>query len=552
MFTPRAWGALTALVIAGVLLSIAVVPSLAQTDGVTEYEVVTETIEPVTARNLSGGLRLTRQELEALRMQTRELRETVSEAEWLRIPDVEGADPSAEVEALAGPAGEVTEAAQGEAPGDTQIARNVRNTRASTVGSTLAEPAAANEGAHILYTGNTYASTSTNEGSSWASLPLPSGPSDAPFACCDLTVLHDQARAVTFYSALYFNATATNGVVRIFVRPSIASSGGSCSYTIDPGGTANNLLPDYPHIGISNNFLYLTTNSIVGGTTWAGSQVRRFNLNQMAACQTTAVSTFTYGPSVGTGQRVFVPVEGARGTMYWGQIETSTSFRVFRWPESAASPSSVVRTISRTNQTNPDCRGGTGNFDWIERSTAWSSAGFRIRGAVGPYDEAGNGYLTFYWNSAPNGSITQAHIRAARFRVSDLTLVAQPHLFNNSFCLGYPAVSVNERGDLGLTFAYGGRAGGGGSAAQGAVMFCELGNCATFFTTASGTHNRSDARFGDYFTIHPHEPCDLYFVATNYALSGGNTLSSHVNARYVAFGQERARACFNTWSTKAP
>jgi hypothetical protein len=37
---------------------------------------------------------------------------------------------------------------------------------------------------------------------------------------------------------------------------------------------------------------------------------------------------------------------------------------------------------------------------------------------------------------------------------------------NNSFCFGEPNVTANKRGDIGISLALGGKAGGGGNAAQ--------------------------------------------------------------------------------------
>ncbi|MGH7753888.1 MAG: hypothetical protein ACREN5_13835, partial [Gemmatimonadales bacterium] len=243
--------------------------------------------------------------------------------------------------------------------------------------------------------------------------------------------------------------------------------------------------------------------------------------------------------------------------MYWGQHDTSTTFRIFRWNESAAAPSAFVRTLTASNFTNPDCRGGSGNFDWIERITAFSIFGFRHRGAVAPGASGGPGILAVYWNVGPDAAHIQGHVHAAVFNLATLALVAQPHIFNNAFCFGFPVVTANKRGDLGISIAAGGRAGGGGTAAQGFVGIDDefttgLGFFGIFFLTASGTHNRSDGRYGDYFTIHPHEPCEKWFSATNYALLNGNTLPAHVNSRYVEFGRQQSFRCYNSHRNQLP
>lgn len=429
------------------------------------------------------------------------------------------------------------------------IGRNNKNTRSSSVGSTLAEPAAANEGKEVFYTGNEHAEYSVDGGVTWTNVVIAAGPADAPTPCCDQDVIYDQARGVVFWSNLYVNGALTNGVIRINVVRNTPNGGVSCSYDIDPAGTANNLLPDYPHLGITNGFLYVTANNINPAGSWVNSQMRRYNIDQMADCLTASGSVYSY---VGTvGQRVFVPAEGTRDAMYWGSLQTTTTFRIFRWPDTPNVVSTFDRAISASTFSNPDCRGGTGNFDFIEKGTAWSIGGFRLRCALG-WGTLESSRLSCYWNVGPDASHTQGHVHAAVFGGSALTLLAQPHIFNSSYCFGFPAVSANERGDLGLSIAYGGKAGGGGTAAQGAVGVDDdytagLGFFGSVTTTATGTHNRTDGRFGDYFTVRNQEPCDMWFAATNYALSGGNTASSHTNVRYVEFGRGQTRKCYYRW-----
>lgn len=410
-----------------------------------------------------------------------------------------------------------------------QIGRNKRNDHATTVASTLAEPAAANKGKKVHYTGNTFASSSKNRGKTWTSEALPGGPADAPTACCDLDVVRAHAQDRFFSSLLYTNGAVTNGVVRIFVRtnPRVAET---CFYDIDPGGAADNILPDYPHLAVSNNFLYLSTNDLTDGA-WTGAQVYRFDVAQMAACTTTNYNLLTWTGSV--GQRILTPVEGATDVMYLGSTESATTFRAFSWPESSTSVTSFTYTVDSSTFTNPDCRGGVDNFDFIERDTAWSITGFRLRGATG------GGQTTFWWPVAPDVNHPQAHLHGATIRTSDMALIDQPPVWNSTTCFGYPAVSSNVFGEYGMSMAAGGQAGGGGTSAQGVVLVDDTESAGIFFplysVTATGTHNRTDGRFGDYFTVRTNARCTSAWVATNYALLDGNTTSAHVNARYVEF-----------------
>ena len=419
------------------------------------------------------------------------------------------------------------------------VQRNFRNTRAQVVSSTLAEPAAANDANEVFYSGNTYNSYSGNNGATWAAQAVHAGPAEAPAACCDPDVVHHAPTDTTFALLLYTNAAATNGVVDIEVRRG-SPNAVDCIYRIDPGGAANNVLPDYPHMGVTAGFLFLSTNN-VGPAGWTGANTRRFNVTQMANCQSASFTSFNY---VGTvGQRVHVPGETQQGVTceYWAQYENTTTIRWFQWCDTAASPTQFTRATTATTFANPDCRGGTGNFDFIERSTSWSITGFRGRVAVGGTQ------VTFLINGAGDAAHPQAHLHGQAISRSTLGVIANPVVFNSATCFGFPALGSNSRNDLGLSLAVGGRAGGGGTAAQGFIGVDDASSAGIFFPTvsltASGTHNRADSRFGDYFTVRGNDQCPGAWSATNYSLLNGNTASAHVNARYVEFRSTSQAAC---------
>jgi hypothetical protein len=421
------------------------------------------------------------------------------------------------------------------------ITRNNRNAVAQLLSDLLAEPAAANDGNEVFYGGNTYFSRSSNNGANWTYEAIPGGPADAPNPCCDLDTVHHNGLDTTFVSVLYINGARNNGVVRIFVRRGTIAGGADCSYDIDPGG-AGTLLPDYPHIAVSNNYVYLTTNN-VSPTAWTGAQIRRLNASQMANCQTAATTTITY---TGTdGQRVLTPAEGATTTMYLGVNRSANLFRILRLPESSSTLSQFDRTLSHgTNfpASDPDCRGGTGNLNYMEGAV--TITGFDLRGAVVPGNR-----IWFLWNADHDFSHPQVHMHSAIFSEPGLATLASPSVWSTSQCLGYPALGANSEGEFGLTFAAGGRSGGGGTAAQGAIAVDDSqssGNLfPTFTITAAASHNPSDERFGDYFTIRKNNKCfgSYGWAATNYGLAFGNTQSQNVNARYVEFQSNTHPAC---------
>jgi hypothetical protein len=539
-----------------VALGLAVVPGLYESGQVIAEQGASSVAIGQVAPDDAGQLALAAApalspaELETLQIRKLEMRDQMA-----ALAD-NGLTGAAGLPLVAGRATNTSTADEGQFPGNPAlfvIGRNNRNTNANNPakGSTLAEPAAANNSLRVFAAGNfNHAEVSTNGGVTWADVPLPAGPAAAPTLCCDHDVVIDDASRVTFHSALYINAALTTGAVRIFVRrvPPLAD----CSYTVE--GPIPNRLPDYPHIGLTKRFLYLSTNNV--GAAGGFARMTRFNLDQMENCVATAFTTFSQSFAI-FGQRVWVPGEGANNieTMRWGQRDNATTFRIFSWSEAAGVPVQTTRLISASNAGDPDCRGGVGNFDFI-RSIDTSLAGFGLRTTSAPGANGGPGVFAAYWNVSPDAAHTQGHIHAAVFNLSGLGLLAQPHVFNNTFCFGFPIVTANKRGDIGITLASGGRAGGGGTAARGFVGLDDefttgLGSFGTVFLTASGTHNRSDGRYGDYFTIHPYEACEKWFSATNYARLNGTALAN-INSRYIEFGRNQSFRCYRAHANHLP
>ena len=429
-----------------------------------------------------------------------------------------------------------------------RIGRNLRNTLAqASANSTLAEPAAINNRAQVFYAGNfSHMELSTNHGSTYTALTLPAGPSDAPISCCDNDMAVDEATKTGFHAYLYVNSATDNGVVRIFVKNPTNLGSTKCSYRIDPGGANDDILPDYPHIAVSRNKVYLTINGLkkAGGSF---ARIYRFDMAQMRNCVTTSTQTFTQNEGA-IGQRVWVPAGGGytQTRMMWVQNESSTSMRVFNWNEADTTPSSVVRTVASSSFTNPDCRGGTGNFDFIERSTAWGIAGFRTRCTMASGVDQSTPVLACYNHSAPQGGARpNAYLRGTVFRISDRVLLSQPDIFSNLACWGYPAMDSNNRGNIGMSLAYGGKTGGGGAAVRGVVRLSTTsGNSSTYVST--GVANRSDGRYGDYSTIHRYMGCSAWFGATAYSwMTSPVDAAADVDARWVEFGREGDLACYN-------
>jgi hypothetical protein len=252
------------------------------------------------------------------------------------------------------------------------IGRNNQNTNANgPLGSPLAEPAAANDALRVFAAGNNgHAEVSTDGGATWTNVPLQGGPADAPILCCDQDVVIDGARRVTFHSVLYTNSAITNGVVRIFVRRTPPAA--DCSYTIDPAGAADNIIPDFPKLGLTKRFLYLTISADRSDITFHIARIYRLNIDQMSGCETVDFSSVDepcdFSPSCIVA--VWRPAEGTNNieAMYWGQSDNTTTFRIFRWREDSK-PTSVTRRVTASTFSEPDCRGGVGDNNWVDPIT---------------------------------------------------------------------------------------------------------------------------------------------------------------------------------------
>jgi hypothetical protein len=347
---------------------------------------------------------------------------------------------------------------------------------------------------------------------------------------------------------LYVDANVNNGIIGVFVRRNI-NLADNCVYFIDTDPEATNVLDDYPHLGLSNNFLYMNANRVRRPSgPWLGAFIERLNVDQMADCVTASGNTINF-PNQG-GQRILVPGQGARDVMYMAWVNTTTQWRIFSWADSSGTVFSNFINVAAMTFGDPDCRGGTNNADWADNLTA-NIVGFNVRATVG------GDFVTAWATTAADASHPQAHVHGAVLRIGGsqtaLTLVQQPVIFNSGNCFGIPTATVNDRGDIGMALAFGSRAGGGGSAVTTGVLmkdeFTPGPGGFSFLLVAAATHNPT--RYGDYFTPRRHAPCGEWFDTTGYAFSGGIGLAN-VNARYVEFGRGRDEQCYLAWRNSVP
>ena len=352
---------------------------------------------------------------------------------------------------------------------------------------------------------------------------------------------------------MYLNSTQTHGVVRLYLKSSpTAAPFCTWNFNYDAAFSSTPITPDFPHIGLTNNYLHLITNNIQNGTTWVGTSDYRLNIEDLIACGSVTLRNNFYNWKGTVGQRVYKPAPGGKEVMYFGGPESSTQFRAFKWADTAASPTTVLSSMSTSNFTDPDCRGGNNNVDLISRVTAYSNQGFTVSGAAGRMND--QRFVAFYWNVGPDATSghSQGHIHGVALAEGTLANIGNLAIFNSGMCWSFPAVNSNDRGDLGFAAAYGGRIGGGGGTATAAVPAVGISDDISgttpgvapnpLYITASATDNST--RYGDYLTVRQVVPCSLAFSAATYAMSSATTPVR----KYTEFYRGRDSKC---WTGRA-
>ena len=490
---------------------------------VTRYAASSVTIQPVAPSLGAPQIELSEAEHKRFLEEYEEMNEEIMEAK----PPVARGPRAVRRPAVAATQVDSLREAQSStpAPEDFYVGSNQLYSVTGKAGA-VAEPSVANSGKNWFATQNWTAGYSTDAGATWTKVsPVGSGanpPVNAPIFCCDQDVIHDHGRNVTFWSELFLDKTKSNGVVRILVR-SADNLTNNCAYDIDGGIGIKN---DYPHLGLGNDYLYLTANVLKSGAGWQGAKIWRFNLDQIASCQPVQAGTFTWTGSV--GQVVWVPTRATTDTMYLVTIENSSQNRYFWWPENENVIYNKLIDVPAVKFGAATCTGGSSGADWMDKGGT-GSIGLTVRSAVAQDNR--EQYLATYYGVAPTTGRPQAYIAGTIVRTSDMTLLSSPDLWSPDSCMGFADVNANSRGDLGITLAAGGST-TGGSVVQGFVGISDSysrgnnrGKFSTIYLAAAGDDNPS--AYGDYLTIRVQEPVDTAFIATSYAQLGGST-NTHI------------------------
>ncbi|MDQ2982686.1 MAG: hypothetical protein M3R70_01995 [Actinomycetota bacterium] len=407
------------------------------------------------------------------------------------------------------------------------------------------EPSHATAGRNVFYSGNWYAARSVNTGVNWTYIDPAADMADF---CCDQDVVYDRGRNLHLWyrQGIYNAAPAPAGQNRIKLSASTNNGATFCTYTWTPtalNASYTNQWFDYPHLAVSNNFLYITTNMFDGATNpnFLRMVVQKLPLSTLASC-----SAISHPYWLSTSGWSWAPVQGATDTMYLGDHITTSTFRIYSQSEVSNTISFVDRAIPAWTATNhnavctiPNGRNPCARMDQ-RITTGWVGNSGAYRG------------IGFAWNVRAGGTFARPYINAAVFRDFDKAYLGRPAIYSPSSAFAYLSAAPNARGDLGasLIVVTNGQyprafvamdddytVGNSWSLALGA-------SSSTWLSNACGTGPCGD-KMGDYTRTRAFYPVQTIWTSSNYVGVAGTTPGSVVyKPVYFVFGRGRDA---NSW-----
>jgi hypothetical protein len=401
-------------------------------------------------------------------------------------------------------------------------------------------------------TGNWFATYSNNGGGTWAFVDPFTEFSTAGTGgfCCDQEVIYDPSRDMMFWLLQYIHTGTTsssNNRIRLaFFRNTSNNIGpaGWFFYDFFPsqaGGPASGEEFDYPHMALSNNFLYIAVNVFSTSTgLFTRTVMLRLPLDTILAGGALSFNFFST-----TANFTFAPIQGAKDVMYRASHNATSSMRIFRWPETTTTVSIFDRAVTTWSSAAPHSCPSSDGTNWCLFSDNRILTGVRTVNQLTRQSE-----LWFFWNVAQNGSFTKPYVDAVRFRESDLVNVGRPLLFSSTVTFHYVGAAANTRGDIGLSLF---QSAGAGQFPSSIMCIADDFTAvpapwSCFFATV-GTNGPNANRWGDFVSVRPASPPGLGWATASWTQQGG-TDGAHTVPQHLVFGRSRDLNSYNRWSLK--
>lgn len=317
-----------------------------------------------------------------------------------------------------------------------------------SMNSTIAEPSLAGQGRAILETYNTYAAISSDNGQTRSYIDpdntFPLTPIEfSNGVCCDQRVAQDPTRDLVFWYMQYRQTVGgVNGVRLAMAQGSSDLATNTWTYWnfVPASFGLTGVWIDFPHLQVSANFLYFTSNLFrTSDNSFYGSVIVRVSLDELAA---SAPINFRYLVS-GRGSVMIIPGYGAIGSrpgtnfMNFANVLTSNSIEVTAWPENSNDLNHrTITGLSTTQLTGFSCVAPTGD-DPCLRANSRMQSGWLTDTEVG-----------LAWHSAAVGARTKPFTRVLVLSRTNLTVITELDIWSNDVAWLYPAFAVNARGHV--------------------------------------------------------------------------------------------------------
>lgn len=403
---------------------------------------------------------------------------------------------------------------------DLTLVRNVElgSVADNNVASDVGEPSLATNGDVVFYTGNWYAAVSIDGGATfryvnpYTAFPDPSGMR----FCCD-QVVHYIRSIDTFVWLLQYSQNAAGANIQrlAFATTDDVRQGRWRTFDLTPDSLGfPGLFLDFPDLAVGRNMLYVTTNGFTGQN-WSATFLVRLPLAGIASGNVTAQHTMSQN------NFNFRVAQHCGTTAYWASHNSTSSLRVFAWPESAAQPSFTDTPVASWSRTLPYQSLTPDNINWLGR------ADYRIVGAT----KAGNN-LWFAWAANKGGANNrpQPYVQIARVSATTMNVLENINLWDAQAAICYAALATNSANEVGVAYAI------GGGTRHPSLAIGMLTGTPRHVVAIEGSRSPQRGRWGDYFTTRRHYPNQRLFASAGYTFQQGPGPQDGA-PRFVLFGR---------------
>ncbi|MCI4668124.1 MAG: hypothetical protein MRZ79_08175 [Bacteroidia bacterium] len=366
----------------------------------------------------------------------------------------------------------------------------------------------------IMMTGNWWMSLSTDGGASFNDFnPTTIFPEADGGFCCD-QVLHYVPQVDRFFWLLQYQRNGSgNNRLRLAAQSTadvVSSNGSSWTYWDIPSTVFDSEgWVDYNDMSFSEGSLYISTN-VVG----KGRVVIRIPLTQLQAG-----GSITYSYTGITDNAYFSHIsQNSDGTVYWGGHESNSKLKIYSMRDGDGFYSWRSLDINSwpNNNNSSVCSDGQ---DWLKGEIT----DHRIFGNVVSRDT-----LWFGWIASAGGGFPRAHVQMAKINTKTWSLISQGQIWNNDFAFGFPYLSTNRDGEVGMSVAFGGP----NDFASHAVGVWR--DWVVYYPKLS---NRCTERWGDYNTVRRSTVRPQEWVAGGYVNSTNGGGANIVEPHYIRFSR---------------